>query len=163
MPGYGILDVDSGRGLLPWTWAAERIAKSHNYWIATTRPDGWPHVMPLWGVWLGDAFYFSTGSSTRKARNLAANPRCVVCTECADEAIILEGLVEQVDDPSLYARIADAYEAKYDWRLEQATAPAYAVRPRVAFAFIENAEDFAGSATRWRFSDEHPVVDSSVG
>jgi len=163
MPGYGILPPDGGRGLLPWSWAAERIAKSHNYWIATTRPDGWPHVMPVWGVWLGDAFYFSTGRTTQKARNLAANPRCVMCTECADEAIILEGVVERVDDPSLYARIADAYEAKYDWRLEQATSPAYAVRPGVAFAFIENAEDFAGSATRWRFSDEQPAVDSGAG
>ena len=167
MPGYGILDADSGPGLLPWSWASERIAKSHNYWIATTSPDadgdprsarsGRPHVMPVWGVWLGDAFYFSTGKNTRKAQNLAANPRCVVCSECADEAIIVEGVVEPVDDPSVYARFADAYKAKYDWPVEQATSPAYAVRPQVAFAFIENAEDFAGSATRWRFSDGPPV------
>ena len=163
MPGYGILDADSGRGLLPWSWATERIAKSHNYWVATTRPDadarsGRPHVMPVWGVWLGDAdpggaFYFSTGKNTRKAQNLTANPRCVVCTECADEAIIVEGVAEPVGDASLYERIADAYEAKYDWRLEPSTSPVYAVRPRVAFAFIENADDFAGSATRWRFPD----------
>ena len=167
MPGYGILDADAGRGLLPWSWATERMARSHNYWVATTRPDGQPHVMPVWGVWLGEAepggaFYFSTGRSTRKARNLASNPRCVVCAERADEAIILEGIVEQVDDPSLYERIADAYEAKYDWRLEQPTSPAYAVRPRVAFVFIENADDFAGSATRWSFSDRQAVVDSDV-
>jgi len=155
MPGYGILDADAGRGLLPWSWATERLAKSHNYWVATTRPDGRPHVMPVWGVWLHDGFYFSTGAGTRKARNLASNPTCVVCSECADEAIIVEGVVETVDDPSVYARFADAYKAKYDWPVEQATAPAYAVRPRVAFAFIENAEDFAGSATRWRFSDEN--------
>jgi nitroimidazol reductase NimA-like FMN-containing flavoprotein (pyridoxamine 5'-phosphate oxidase superfamily) len=153
MPGYGILDADSGPGLLPWSWATERIAKSHNYWVATTRPDGRPHVMPVWGVWLGDGFYFSTGKNTRKAQNLAANPRCVVCSERADEAIIVEGVVEPVDDPSVYARFADAYKAKYDWPVEQATAPAYVVRPRVAFAFIENADDFAGAATRWRFSD----------
>jgi len=159
MPSYGILDADSGRGLLPWSWASERIAKSHNYWVATTRPDGRPHVMPVWGVWLDDAepgggFYFSTGKNTRKAQNLAANPRCVVCGERADEAIIVEGVVEPVDDPTVYARFADAYKAKYDWPVEQATAPAYVVRPSVAFAFIENADDFAGSATRWRFSDE---------
>jgi hypothetical protein len=158
MPGYGILDAGAGRGLLPWSWATERMAKSHNYWVATTRPDGRPHVMPVWGVWLGDAepggaFYFSTGKNTRKAQNLAANPSCVVCAESADEAIIVEGVVEPVDDPSLYARFADAYKAKYDWPVEQETAPAYVVRPRTAFAFIENADDFAGSATRWRFSD----------
>jgi len=168
MPGYGILDADAGRGLLPWSWATERMTKSHNYWVATTRPDGRPHVMPVWGVWLGDsepggAFYFSTGKNTRKAQNLAANPRCVVAGECADEAIIVEGVVEPIDDPSLYARFADAYKAKYDWPVEQETAPAYAVRPRVAFAFIENADDFAGSATRWRFSDGQAVADSDAG
>ena len=157
MLGYGILDADSGRGLLPWSWAAERMAKSHNYWVATTRPDGRPHVMPVWGVWLDEGFYFSTGKNTRKAQNLAANPRCVVCGERADEAIIVEGVVEPVDDPAVYARFAEAYKAKYDWPVEQATAPAYAVRPSVAFAFIENAEDFAGSATRWRFSDGQEV------
>ena len=163
MPGYGILDADAGRGLLPWSWATERIAKSHNYWVATTSPDGRPHVMPVWGVWLGDGFYFSTGKNTRKAQNLAANPSCVVCAKCAEEAIIVEGVVEQVDDPSVYARFADAYKAKYDWPVEQATAPACAVRPQVAFAFIENADDFAGTATRWRFPDGSPLSDSDVG
>ena len=168
MPGYGILDANAGRGLLPWSWTTERLAKSHNYWVATTRPDGRPHVMPVWGVWLGDAepgggFYFSTGKNTRKAQNLAANPRCVVCAESADEAIIVEGVVEPVDDPSLYARVADAYEAKYGWRLEQATSPVYAVRPSVAFAFIEEAEDFAGTATRWRFPDGQPAADLHMG
>ena len=68
-----------------------------------------------------------------------------------------------MDDPSVYAQFADAYIAKYDWPVEQATAPAYVVRPRVAFAFIENADDFDGTATRWRFSDGQPAADSNAG
>jgi hypothetical protein len=123
--------------------------------------------MPVWGVWLDDgeaggAFYFSTGSNTRKARNLAANPHCVVCAERADEAIIVEGVAKPVDDSTVYGRFADAYKAKYDWAVEQATSPAYVVRPRVAFAFREN-EDFEGSATRWRFSDGQAAPDSNAG
>ena len=158
MPGYGILDADAGRGLLPWSWATERMAKSHNYWVATTRPDGRPHVMPVWGVWLGDAepggaFYFSTGKNTRKAHNLASNPRCVVCSECADEAIIVEGIAEELTAESLPPQFKDAYFEKYKWEIDPAQGGIYAVRPRVAFAFIENADDFAGSATRWRFPD----------
>src|SRR4030042_4377727 len=74
MPGYGILEADAGRGLLPWSWATERIAKSHNYWVATTSPDGRPHVMPGWGGWLDDGVYFSTGKNTRKGQTRAANP-----------------------------------------------------------------------------------------
>ena len=83
MPGYGILDANGGRGLLPWAWAVERLTRARNYWIATTCPDGLPHCVPVWGVWLDDdnAFYFSSGTQSRKARNLAANPNCVVCPE----------------------------------------------------------------------------------
>jgi hypothetical protein len=40
MPDYGILDAYEGEGLLPWDWAAERLSVSHNYMVATTRPDG---------------------------------------------------------------------------------------------------------------------------
>ena len=80
MPGYGI--SDSAEGILPWSWAAERLSQAHNYFVATARPDGRPHVMPVWGLWLDDAFYFSTGASSRKARNLAANPRCVGMSLC---------------------------------------------------------------------------------
>ena len=40
MPDYGISSADEGEGLLPWEWAAERLSASHNYMVATTRPDG---------------------------------------------------------------------------------------------------------------------------
>src|SRR5260370_26833020 len=59
-------------GLKPWPWALERLEQSHNYWISTTRPDGRPHLMLVWGVWWQDAFWFSTGPRTRKAKNIAA-------------------------------------------------------------------------------------------
>ncbi len=52
MPGYGLLDAAQGAGLLPWSWAVERLQRSHDYWVATVRPDGPPHVMPVWGVWM---------------------------------------------------------------------------------------------------------------
>ncbi len=34
MPGYGL--STSGRGLLPWKWARDRLTRSHNYWMVTT-------------------------------------------------------------------------------------------------------------------------------
>jgi hypothetical protein len=87
MPDYGVLDAQSGQGLLLWSWATKRLASARNYWIATARPDGYPHMTPVWGVWLDETFYFSTGRRSRKARNLAADPRCVVCPERADEPV----------------------------------------------------------------------------
>ena len=92
MPGYGISEGEEG--LLPWSWAVERLEKSHNYWVMTVRPGGRPHAMPVWGVWLDGRYFFSTARTSRKAANLAANPNCVVGTESAAEAVILEGLAE---------------------------------------------------------------------
>lgn len=151
MPGYGILDAESGIGLLPWSWAVERLSKAHNYFLATTRPDGRPHVMPMWGVWINDAFYFSTGKQSRKARNLEANPHCVICPENAEESVILEGLAEEVYDAFLYREFADAYGAKYHWDMEGFAEPLYVVRPKVVFAFIETGDQFSSTATRWTF------------
>ncbi len=47
MPGYGILDEKSGKGLLPWSWAVERLENAKRYWLATTRPDMEPYNDPV--------------------------------------------------------------------------------------------------------------------
>ncbi len=154
MPGYGVLDANSGAGLLPWSWAAERLSNARNYFVSTTRPNGRPHTMPVWGVWLDDVFFFSTGRQSLKARNLAASPDCVVCPDNAEEPVILEGVAEEITDDSVLRPFIDAYKQKYDWQLDPSQGPLYVVRPRVAFAFLENASDFPGSATRWTFGDE---------
>jgi hypothetical protein len=153
MPGYGILDAKSGSGLLSWSVAVERLSKARNYWIATTWPDGRPHAMPVWGVWLADRFCFSTGQQSRKARNLAVSPRCVVCAEPGNCTTIVEGVAELVTDPSFLKRFGVAYQAKYDWDMEGFTEPVYVVRPVVAFAFTSDENEFTGSATRWRFDE----------
>lgn len=132
MPGYGIADAGGGKGLLPWSWASERLEKAHNYFVSTTRPDGGPHTMPVWGVWLDQAFYFSTGRQSRKARNLVANPSCVVCPERGDEAVIVEGVAEEVTDPAVFRRFAEAYYKKYQWKVEPSQDPVYAVRPQMS-------------------------------
>lgn len=148
MPGYGV--PKSNKGLLPWTWAEKRLNSSHNYWITTVRADARPHTMIVWGVWIDNAFYFSTGSQSRKARNLAKNPRCIVCTERADEAVIVEGkatLTKNSPGINFFTR----YEKKYKWDMSSMQSePIYRVTPRIAFGLYE--KKFANSATRWKFS-----------
>src|SRR5688500_8423420 len=92
---YGIADAKEGKGLLNWKWATDRLLKTRNYWLSTVRPDGRPHVMPIWGVWLDDIFYFSTSLQSRKARNLIHNPYGVLTTDNATEAVIVEGRVRK--------------------------------------------------------------------
>lgn len=136
---------------LPWNWAAERLTRSQNYWLATTRSDGRPHLMIVWGVWLDGRFWFSTSRNSVKGRNLAANPACVVSTEDAREAVIVEGVVEESADKALLREFSEAYVRKYKESAEVSQSVVYAVRPRVAFGFISDPEQWAETATRWRF------------
>lgn len=155
MPGYGVLGPDEGRGLLPWSWAEERLIKSHDYWVATTRPDGRPHLMPVWGVWLDGAVWFSSSLGSRKARNLLADPRCAVTTSDAQQPVVVEGRVERlVDEPSI-TRLIDAMNAKYDAGMDLAflhpsANATFRLAPAWVIALDEN--DFAGSPTRWDFT-----------
>jgi PPOX class probable F420-dependent enzyme len=148
MPGYGV--PPDAKGMLPWAWAERRLERSHNYWLITVRPDGRPHAMPVWGVWVDRAFYFSTGRTSRKARNLRRNAHCIVCTERAAEPVIVEGVARTLQDRRLFARLARVYQAKYKpWKLDTGMGPVYAVRPRTVFAVPEDR--FPDATTRWRF------------
>ena len=152
-PGYGF--PKGTTGLLPWSWAEQRLKKSHNYWITTVKPDGAPHTMVIWGLWQGGRFLFSTGSESRKARNLAANKHCIVCTEHAHEAVIVEGIAE-IADVAARKKLIPPYERKYKFDMSKMKddilamkEPVFAVRPRLAFALWE--KHFQGKSTRWQF------------
>jgi hypothetical protein len=153
MPGYGLPTGD--KGLLPWSWPEQRLKKSHNYWVTTVKPDGSPHSMVVWGVWQDGRFLFSTGSKSRKARNLAQNKNCVVCTELANEAVIVEGLAEIADVPAR-RKFLPPYERKYKFDMSKMKddilsmkEPVFAIRPRVVFGLWE--KHFIGKSTRWTF------------
>jgi pyridoxine/pyridoxamine 5'-phosphate oxidase len=135
--------------MLSWADVQEELAASRNYWVATTRPDGRPHVMPVWGLWWDGAFYFSSDPKSRKGRNLAANAEVVIHLESGDDVVILEGAAERVTEDAVLSEFADRYDTKYAIRPDTSD-PSFAfflVRPRVAFAWRE--ADFPNSATRW--------------
>src|SRR6266446_9349453 len=145
MPGYGL--PKGNKGLLPWSWAERRLKKSHNYWISTVKPDGSPqsspHTMVVWGLWQDGRFLFSTGSKSRKARNLAQNANCVFCTEHAHEAVIVEGTAE-IADVAARRKFLPVYERKYKFDMKgmeqdivSMKEPVFAVRPRVVFGLWE--------------------------
>ena len=150
MEGYGI--PSDSKGMLRWADAAARLEKSRNYWIITTRPDGRPHAVPVWGIWLEDAVYFGTDRRSRKAKNLATNPSLVIHLESGDDAVILEGVAEEVTERVLIKRIDQVYSRKYKMRVSSAPGQVviYALRPRVAFGWRER--DFNRSPTRWMFA-----------
>jgi len=146
--GYGISQENAG--MLGWEWVEEQMSKARNYWIASTHPQGSPHVTPVWGVWLEGRLYFASDRQARKSRNLQANPQVVVHLESGDEVVILEGAVEEVRASALFQRIAEAYVLKYPPIKPEETPGQvmYGVVVKTAMAWLE--ADFPNTATRWR-------------
>ncbi|MFY9644009.1 MAG: pyridoxamine 5'-phosphate oxidase family protein [Terriglobales bacterium] len=152
-PGYGIVGAAEGKGLLPWTWVAKKMNHCRTFWLTTIyaglpSPHVRPHVMPLWGVWLDDTFFFSTGRKSRKGQNLAANPACTIANDDGEEAVIVEGLAAEVKEAGALERVAAAYKKKYKMDPRSMGEPIFQVRPSRVFGFVEKT--FSKSATRWR-------------
>lgn len=152
MPDYGIAGPREGSGLLPWSWAEERLTRSHDYWLATVHLDGRPHVMPVWGVWDGRALWFSCGPRSRKAGNLTRDPRATATTDDPNEPVVVEGTAERVEQAAAVETVAGLMNTKYSTDYSVAFFLANAVFRLVpAWVFGLAQEDFTGSPTRWRF------------
>ncbi len=108
--GYGV--PTTTRGLLAWSDVEPRLVAALHYWLATVRPDGTPHVVPRWGVWLDGRFWYDGAPTTRHARNLAINPACTLNLENGAEAVIVEGtsVPTRADADGLGTRLAEAFE-----------------------------------------------------
>ena len=115
--------LDGQTKTTPWAAARERLADpapGATSWLATVRPDGRPHLMPLIAFWIDDAFYFVAGEGTRKARNLAGDHRCVIATSSTTLPsldLVVEGRAEPLADEGAVRRVAEALSG-HDWPLE---------------------------------------------
>jgi Pyridoxamine 5'-phosphate oxidase len=150
---------------LRWEDAKERLTKGGWFWLATVRPDGAPHVMPLFVVCSESALYIASKETARKSRNLADEGRCVVTTDAADLHLIVEGEGRRVRDEATLRRASQAFDAIYDWptvvtgdKLDaEYGAPTsggppydvYEITPTKAFGLPTDGESF--TPTRWRF------------
>jgi nitroimidazol reductase NimA-like FMN-containing flavoprotein (pyridoxamine 5'-phosphate oxidase superfamily) len=106
----------------------ERLREARNYWLGTTRADGRPHAMPIWGVWLDGALWFGTGLESVKGRNLLRDPRATIHLESGDDVVILEGTAERAERDAAYAAYADKYDMP-------ASAESFAALPQVGALF----------------------------
>ena len=141
--------------------AIARLRAAMTYWIATTRPDGRPHSMPVWGVWVDGALWFGTGG--QKIRNLAHQPWAVAHLESGEDVAIVEGPVERLPFDEAPSAVAAAYGAKYvdpttgepfrarerDGELPTRTPRSTCSVRRIGHAWVEGA--FVETQTRWTF------------
>ncbi len=142
--------------LLEWGPLAQRLKDARNYWVASASSDGVAHAMPVWGVWSERGFTFSTGPSTRKARNLYGNPHAVVHLEDGAAVLVVEGTATEVTDGDRLVEFLENYNPKYQWNftLDQVQRGVFELRPVKAFAWLGDEGDaFAATATRFLFED----------
>jgi nitroimidazol reductase NimA-like FMN-containing flavoprotein (pyridoxamine 5'-phosphate oxidase superfamily) len=163
MADYGV--PEDADGLLPWSWAREKLVRSRNYWVVTVGPTGAPHAMPVWGVWDAEdnRFWFSGSPNSRKMRDLADNPNVTVMVDDTVEAVSIQGQRLDSTEPGMNEteidRAVRLYAAKYTETPEAAhemigfvrSHAVVCIQPRRGYAVIEREADFARCATRWRW------------
>ena len=160
-------DQDS---IKPWAQALESFAAAPKYWLATARPNGRPHVMPVLAVCLRESLYVSTRPTSRKGKNLAHEAHCVLTVSTDAVDLVVECTATEVTDDAHLRRAADAFAAKYQWRLTVRDghahedglpgSPIYGLfdlTPDLAFGFGPDGL----TATRWRFPDPLGDLDRS--
>jgi nitroimidazol reductase NimA-like FMN-containing flavoprotein (pyridoxamine 5'-phosphate oxidase superfamily) len=100
---------------LPGQNVEKRLVNAINYWLSTTQPNGQPHVVPKWGVWIDDCFYFDGSPETKHARNLLTNPHAAVHLESGDAAVIVYGVGQAIARPEqpVAEVVARLYREKY--------------------------------------------------
>jgi hypothetical protein len=153
-PGY----VDHPKSEVSWEYVAGQLREAKHYWLCSARPDGRPHCVPRWCVYVDGLVYYDGSPQTRHARNIMHNPHVSLHLESGSQAIILEGTSAPAGKPSagLAGRLVQAYRAKY---AEMGYAPKadqwdegglYVFTPRQCIAWTVFNED----PTKFVFEDE---------
>ena len=166
-----------GTPLVDWAQVEGRLARGlpqapgaggparHTCWLATVNADGSPHVTGIGALWHAGAFWFETGTTTRKGRNLAREPRCSLSVATDEFDLVVDGTATLVEDPAVVAELAgllaaDGWPARVDATGTALTAEfsapsagpppwhVYRVEARAATALLTVDP---GGATRWRF------------
>jgi hypothetical protein len=153
--------LDRGLEQAPGTAGSDR----HTCWLATSNADGSPHLTGVGALWASGLFHFTSSASTRKARNLARDPRCTLSVATEEFDLVLDGEAALVDDPEIVQDVAGRYAAggwpasvdgtgialTAEYSAPSAGPPpwrVYRLTPRQATVLLAVAP---GGTTRWRF------------
>jgi len=153
--------LEQGVSQAPGTGGPNR----HTCWLATINPDGSPHVTGVGALWVDGNFWFETGKTTRKARNIERDPRCTLSVSTQEFDLVVDGSAKLVTDPTTVAAMAARWaEGGWPARVDDTglaltaafSAPSagpppwfvYNIAPRAATALLTVEP---GGATRWRF------------
>ena len=91
-----------------------RLETAKNIWLATVKPNGQPHLIPIWFVWVNDHAYVCTPRKSVKARNIARNPHVTFSLEDGNQPRIAVGKAQILTSP-FPQDVIEAFKTKFDW------------------------------------------------
>jgi hypothetical protein len=154
---------------IPWSRALAALEsnepRDRTPFLATTRPDGRPHLAGVGALWEDGKVYFVSGAGTRKSRNVAHNASCAISMSLKGIDLVIEGRARHVTDEPTLERLAKRY-ADQGWPAtvkdgaftHEYSAPSagpppwnlYEVVPTTVYGVMSEEP---GGATRWRFDE----------
>ena len=156
-----------GLAPVPWSRALAALEASGSSetrcFLATTRPDGRPHLAGVGALWDRGKVYVVSGPGTRKSRNLAANAACSVAFALAGIDLVVDGTATRVTDGATLQRLAGRYADAgwparvedgaftYDYSAPSAGPPPwylYEITPTTVYGVLSEEP---GGASRWHF------------
>src|SRR3954471_8813021 len=105
------------------TLAATRIVRFLEHepvvWVSTVRPDGTPHLVPIWFWWDAEALLVFSKPNAQKIRNLRVNPSVMLALGDPEEDFdvgLIRGRAELLTTPA-FDVLPAAFLAKYSARI----------------------------------------------
>lgn len=99
----------------------ERLRTEPIIWLGTVRPDGRPHMIPVWFFWDGETITIYSQPNNQKMRNLQHSTNVTLALNTADvgdDVVIVEGKAELLGK-STQTMNNPAYLEKYDWLIKK--------------------------------------------
>ena len=107
--------ADKPKTYVSWDQVVRKLTDAVNYWICSVRPNGHPHAVPKWAVFVEGKIYYDGSLETRHAKNISKNPHVSLHLESGSDVVIVEGLAQEIQNPErgLAEKIANSYSCKY--------------------------------------------------
>ena len=122
----------------------ELLSKEEICYIATSRPDGRPHVMPIWFIYHEGRIWFETDITTVKFKNIQHN-NCVMIVFGGKSTYIVEGSVKWRKESELGFPIRKMYWEKYGEAMDDS----YITEKTLLFELIPEKEQSWHYAPSW--------------
>ena len=82
-------------------------------WLSTVRPDGLPHLVPIWFWWDGESVLIASKPHARKVANLRENPSAMLAVgdpEADFDVSLIEARAELTSIPTSWLLQAGLYD-----------------------------------------------------